>query len=162
MEEIQIIHNKVDEAIAIMKEVAEWGRKKGLRVWLDKWLTKEELLSDEAQPFNFCVGKVGDESACAFILQETDSEYWASRINDKAVYLHKLCVRREFSHRNMTKQIIEAIKTECKINGKKYIRLDTNLAEKIVRKIYLDAGFKIVKIIDYDNGQSMALYEMEI
>ncbi|WP_041703739.1 hypothetical protein [Lachnoclostridium phytofermentans] len=36
------------------------------------------------------------------------------------------------------------------------------LNEKEVRQIYLNAGFKIVKIIDYDNGQSMALYEMEV
>lgn len=31
-----------------------------------------------------------------------------------------------------------------------------------VRKIYLDAGFKIVNIIDYDNGNSMVLYELEV
>ena len=44
----------------------------------------------------------------------------------------------------------------------KYIRLDTGLDEKVVRKIYLDAGFKIVNIIGYDNGNSMALYELEV
>lgn len=91
-----------------------------------------------------------------------DSEYWSFGRNDKAVYLHKLCVRREFSHMNMTIKVIEAIKTECKSSGKKYVRLDTNLSEKVVRKIYLDIGFKIVRIIDYDNGQSIALYEMEV
>ena len=36
------------------------------------------------------------------------------------------------------------------------------LTKKVVRKIYLNAGFKIVDIIDYDNGRSMALYEMEV
>ena len=40
------------------------------------------------------------------------------------------------------------------------IRLDMGLDEKKVRKIYLDAGFKIVDIIDYPNGHSMALYEL--
>ena len=47
-------------------------------------------------------------------------------------------------------------------NGIKYIRLDTGLDEKVVRKIYLNAGFKIVDIIDFDNGRSMALYELEV
>ncbi len=46
--------------------------------------------------------------------------------------------------------------------GIHYIRLDTGLDEKKVRKIYLCAGFKIVDIIDYENGNSMALYEMEV
>ena len=55
------------------------------------------------------------------------------------------------------RSVVEALKTECKINGIKYIRLDTGLDKKVVRKIYLNAGFKIVDIIDYDNGNSMAL-----
>ena len=76
--------------------------------------------------------------------------------------MHKLCVRREYAHRNMTKTVIEAIKEECWKNGIKYIRLDTSLDEKVVRKIYLNAGFKIVDIIDFDNGRSMALYELEV
>ena len=46
--------------------------------------------------------------------------------------------------------------------GYPYIRLDTGLDEKVVRKIYLKAGFKIVDIIDYPSGRSMALYELEV
>lgn len=72
------------------------------------------------------------------------------------------CVKREYAHRNMTKLVVEAIKEECRKTGAKYIRLDTGLDEKVVRKIYLNAGFKIVDIIDYDNGRSVALYELEV
>ena len=46
--------------------------------------------------------------------------------------------------------------------GIRYIRLDVGLDERKIRKIYLNAGFKIVDIIDYENGNSMALYEMEV
>jgi len=62
----------------------------------------------------------------------------------------------------MTKLVVCAIKEECRKRGVRYIRLDTGLDEKVVRKIYLEAGFKIVDIIDYPNGRSMALYEMEV
>ena len=62
----------------------------------------------------------------------------------------------------MTKIVTEAIKAECYTRGIRYIRLDTGLDEKKVRKIYLDAGYKIVDIIDYPNGKSMALYEMDV
>ena len=62
----------------------------------------------------------------------------------------------------MTKLVVEAIREECRKNGAKYIRLDTGLYEKGGRKIQLNAGFKIVDIIDYDNGRSVALYEMEV
>ena len=160
MEKIKIVHNQVEEAISVMKEVAKWGREQGYRVWLDEWLTPEELLTDETKPENFCIGEVDGKTACAFILQDSDSNYWKSNV--QAVYLHKLCVRREYAHRNMTKKIIEAIKEECQTRGINCIRLDTGLDEKVVRKIYLNVGFKIVDIIDYDNGRSLALYEMDI
>ena len=131
-------------------------------MWLYEWLTPEELVTDEAKSENFCIGEIGGKIACAFILQRSDSDCWKDSADVQAVYLHKLCVRREYAHRNMTKMVIEAIKEECRKKGIKYIRLDTGLDEKVVRKIYLNAGFKIVDIIDFDNGRSMALYELEV
>ena len=162
MEKVELYHNKVSEAISVMKEVAEWGRSKGFRVWLDEWLTPEELITEEARPENFWIGKVNGKTACAFILQTSDDEYWGKRPTSESVYLHKLCIRREFAHKEMTKSVVEAIRKECQSKGIRYIRLDTGLNEKVVRKIYLKAGFKIVDIIDYDNGNSLALYEMEV
>lgn len=155
-------HGKVDEAIAIMKEVAEWGRNQGMRVWLDEWLTRDELITEDAQPENFCIGKYQGKVACAFILQWKDSKYWPTAEKNEAAYLHKFCVCREFAHMGMTKLVIEAIKKECKKKGARYIRLDTGLDETVVRKIYLDAGFKIVKILDRETGRSTALYELEV
>lgn len=162
MDNIRILFNKVDEAILIMKEVADWGRSNGLRVWPDAWLTRDELITAEAQPENFCIGVLDGQSVCAFILQWSDSEYWKNAPKYEAAYLHKFCVRREFAHRGMTKSVIEALKKICRDMAIKYIRLDTGLDEKVVRKIYLDAGFKIVNIIGYDNSNSMALYELEV
>ena len=162
MQKVEISYNNIDEAIAVMKEVAAWGRAQGFRVWLDEWLTTEGLLTDEVRPEHFCVGKIDGEIACAFILQDSDVDYWGVGLENEAVYLHKLCVRRKFAHQNMTKAVVEAIKEECRKRGVKYIRLDTGLDEKVVRKIYLNAGFKIVDIIDYPNGKSLALYEMEV
>ena len=158
---MELYSNQIDEAIRIMKEVAMWGRNKGFRVWRDEWLTKKELITIDAQPENFYIGKMDGVAVCAFILQRRDSEYWADA-QDEAVYLHKLCVRREFAGKNMTRFIIEAIKQLCKKEGIRYIRLDTALDEKIVRKIYLKLGFKIVDIIDYPNGRSIALYELNV
>lgn len=161
-DELELYSNQADEAILVMKEVAAWGRSRGFRVWKDEWLTREELITKDAQPENFYIGKVNENTACAFILQWKDSEYWPSAKQGEAVYLHKLCVRRTFAGKNMTKTVIEAIKKLCKANGIKYIRLDTALDEKIIRKIYLTIGFKIVDIIDYPGGRSLALYELEV
>ncbi len=62
----------------------------------------------------------------------------------------------------MTKLVTEAIRTECRKRGIRYIRLDTGLDEKAVRTFYLNAGYKIVDIVDHPNGRSTALYEWEV
>ena len=91
-----------------------------------------------------------------------DSDYWPNAPKFEAAYLHKFCVRRKFAGMGMTKLVTEAIRAECCKRGIRFIRLDTGLDEKAVRKIYLNAGYKIVDIIDYPNGRSMALYELEV
>ena len=159
---LKIRNNDVKKAIEIMKEVAAWGRDKGLRVWLDHWLTEEELITREAQPENFYVGSIDGNDACSFILQWEDSEWWPDAPKYEAAYMHKFCVRREYAHRNMTIQVVEAIKEECRKYGARYIRLDTANDEKIVKDIYLKAGFEIVKVIKFHSGKEMALYELKI
>lgn len=162
MKELQIQFDRMETAISVMREVAAWGREQGFRVWLDEWLTPKELITADAQPDNFCIGSLDGEIACAFLLQWTDSAYWPNAPKMEAAYLHKFCVRRKFAGMGMTQLAVDAIKAECRKRNGRYIRLDTDLDEKVVRKIYLNAGFKIVNIIDYPNGRSMALYELEL
>lgn len=162
MDQIEIIPGQMDRAIEIMRETACWYRERGFRIWPEEWLTREQLVTVEARPEDFYVGRAEGEEACAFILQRRDSQYWGSAAQGEAVYLHKFCVRPEFSHRGMTKRVVEALRTFCRAEGIRYIRLDTGLDEKAVRKIYLRAGFKIVDIIDYASGRSLALYELEV
>ena len=160
--DLELYFGKVEDAISIMREVAAWGRDQGYRVWPDEWLTKEELITPDAQPENFCIGMLDGEIACAFILQWADSDYWTDAPKYEAAYLHKFCERRKFTGMGMTKLVTEAIQAECRKRGIRYLRLDTRLDEKVVRKIYLKFGYKIVDIIDYPNGSSMALYELEV
>ena len=159
---IEIQFDRMDTAISVMREVAAWGREQGIRIWLDEWLTKEALITPNAQPENFCIGLIEGEVVCAFILQWADSDYWPDAPEYEAAYLHKFCVRRKFAGRGMTELVTDAVRAECRRRGIRYIRLDTALDEKAVRKIYLKAGYKIVDIIDYPNGRSTALYETEV
>ena len=73
MKNIVIQFNRMDAAIAVLREVASWGREQGYRVWPDEWLTEEALITTDAGPENFCVGLIDGEIACAFILQWTDA-----------------------------------------------------------------------------------------
>ncbi len=161
-EKVKIQFHEMQAAISVMREVAAWGREAGYRVWPDAWLTPEELQNQDVRPENFCIGTLAGEVACAFCLQWTDSVYWPDAPAYEAAYLHKFCVRRRFAGMGMTRLVVEAIREECRSRGIRYIRLDTALDEERVGKIYLDAGFHIVKVIACPNGRSMALYEKEV
>ena len=160
--ELKLISNQPALAIAIMREVAAWGRSRGFRVWPDEWLSREELLTDEAGLENFYVGTVDGREACAFILQWSDREYWPDAPEFESGYLHKLCVRREFAHMGMTAHVVEAATAECARRGAKYLRLDTGYDEPVVRDIYLAAGFQIVKTLERNGKPVMLLYEMKL
>ena len=157
-----ITGGRPERAIAIMREVAAWGRSRGFRVWPDEWLSENELLTEEARPENFYVGMVDGQPACGFILQWSDREYWPDAPPGEAAYLHKLCVCREFAHQNMTGQVIERVKEECARWGARFIRLDTGADEPAVRDIYLRAGFEIVKTLEHNGSPVMLLYELKL
>lgn len=162
MGRLEIKNGDVDTAISIMKEVADWGRSRGFDVWLDEWLTPEELVTEEAKEEYFCVGSIEGEHACSFILQWSDSLWWPDAKDNEAAYLHKFCVRRKFAHQGMTKQVIAYVKSVCIERGVKYIRLDTGNNKEVVKQIYMDAGFKLIKTAESDKGRTMALFEMEV
>lgn len=160
--DLKLHPNRPEEAMAVMREVAGWYREHGFRVWPDEWLIPEALFTDEAKPKNFYLGTVEEQPACAFILQWSDREYWPESPEFEAGYLHKLCVCREFARQSMTARVVEALKVECRRHGAKYLRLDTGYDEPVVRDIYLNAGFRIVKTLEKDGKPVMLLYEMEL
>ena len=159
---LTITGGRPEQAIAIMREVAAWGRSLGFRVWPDECLSENELLTEEVRPENFYVGTVDGQPACAFILQWSDREYWPDAPPGEAAYLHKLCVCREFAHQNMTGQVIERVKEECTRRDVRFIRLDTGADEPAVRDIYLRAGFEIVKTLEHNGRPIMLLYELKL
>lgn len=154
--DLELYFGKVEDAISIMREVAAWGQDQGYRVWPDEWLTKEELITPDAQPENFCIGMLDGEIVCAFILQWADSDYWPDAPKYEAAYLHKFCVRRKFAGMGMTKLVTEAIQAECRKRGIRYLRLDTRLDEKVVRKIYLKSNDYLKKSPVYGHFRKTA------
>lgn len=159
--ELRLISGQPARAAAIMREVAAWGRERGLRVWPEEWLTPEQLLTDEARAENFYVAEADGEEACALILQWSDREWWPDAPPFEAGYLHKLCVRRRFAHRGMAARVVEAAKAECARRGVRRLRLDTGAGESVVRDVYLAAGFEVVRTVEQDGRPVMLLYELK-
>lgn len=158
----EIKNNKVDLSINIMREVASWGRSKGLRVWLDEWLTKDLLVTEEADENAFCVGYSDGIPSCTMILQWEDKKWWPRSKKYEAAYIHKLCVRRDFAGQGLPQLCLDYAIEACKKHQAKFIRLDTGWDEETMKELYLSLGFKIVEKVTLDNQRCMALYEYRI
>lgn len=96
IDNFKVLKGDVETAIDIMKEVTIWGRSVGLNVWKDEYLTREKLLADINED-DFCIGQVSNNNACCMILQWNDVLFWPKAKENEAGYVHKLCVRREYS-----------------------------------------------------------------
>lgn len=154
--------NEVDLSIEIMKEVASWGRKKGLRVWEDHWLTRSALVTSEADEESFCVGYHGMTPVCTMILQWQDDHWWPGAQRGEAAYIHKLCVRRDFSGQNIPLACLDYVLERCRERGASYVRLDTGWDEIEMKKLYRGLGFEIIEKVETSKGKAMALFEYKL
>lgn len=161
MEQLTLVWGQPERAAAIMRETAAWARAQGFRVWPEACLTPDALLTPEAPPEAFCVGRIGEEDACALILQTSDREFWPDAPDGEAVYLHKFCVRPTFAHQGMTGRVLKALRALCKARGVRYIRLDAGAGEQKVGDVYRNAGFSVVRTVGLGR-QATALYELDL
>ncbi|MPQ31346.1 GNAT family N-acetyltransferase [Clostridium estertheticum] len=157
----KVLRGDVETAISIMKEVTKWGRSVGLNVWKDEHLTREKLLvgiNEDA----FYIGKISSDNACCMILQWDDVLFWPKAKENEAGYIHKLCVRREYSEIGLSQKMVEFAIAECRKRNIGYLRLDTGFNKKKLCNLYESLGFKFVGKILLDNRGEFALFEMKI
>lgn len=151
---------EVDASINILREVAQWCEDNKLNMWKVSDLTKERLLTGVKEE-NFCIGKIGEDSACAMILQWYDPLFWPDAKENEAGYIHKLCVRRKYSGLGLSGRMVKFAIEECRKRGIRYLRLDTGWNREPLCKLYESFGFRKVgkRIL---GEREFALYELEI
>lgn len=160
MKDFYIVKGEVDQAINIMREVAQWCENTGKNMWKADDLTKDNLMEGLSED-NFYVGKVGEDIASSMILQWYDPLFWPDIKQDESGFIHKLCVKREYSGMGLSIRMVEYAIDECKRKGIYYLRLDTGWNRQKLCQLYERIGFtkvgrKTIGTRDY------ALYEMKI
>jgi ribosomal protein S18 acetylase RimI-like enzyme len=161
IDDFQVLRGDIQTAINIMKEVTKWGRSVGLKVWNDSQLTREKLLMDIGEE-NFYIGKVSDDNACCMILQWNDTQFWPNTKENEAGYIHKLCVRREYSGEGLSKKMVEFAVQECRKRNVGYLRLDTGWNKKKLCNLYESLGFELVGKVELGDRGEFALFEKKI
>ena len=157
----------VNNSIKVIHSVGVWMEEKGLNP--SKWWKPEnmnnEFLFKHTEPDEYYVAMVDDKSAASMVLQETErNQSWKSVDGDtpqKALYLHWLCVHRNFAGKGLPKTMVDFAKVEAKKRGFPLLRLDTNADEKKLCLVYEGLGFRLMGTED-DDGRKTAFYQVKV
>ena len=147
MNNIRIVQDST-QGIQVMNSVGKWMENSGLNpsMWWKPENMNCEFLSKHTEPSEYYVALVNDTPAASVILQETErNQSWKSVDGDspqKALYVHWLCVKREFAGEGLSKTMIEFAETMAIKKGFKLLRLDTDADEPKLCNLYKGLGFK--------------------
>lgn len=155
------------QAISVMRDAGKWLMDSGRNPskWWQPQNLNPEFLLQHAKEDEFYVCLVDNKPAAAEVLQVSqDVKEWQSIDKDNsrsALYIHWLCVTREFSGRNLTRIMVDYATQKAKERGFKLLRVDTNADEVKLRKIYEGLGFQLVAEVQEDYRKT-AFYQKEV
>lgn len=154
-------------ALYVLRDAGTWlleSGKKPSKWWDLKNLNKSFLLQFASEE-EFFVGCVDGAPAVAAVLQvSSETKEWedidCSRFCP-ALYVHWLCVAREFAGNQLSTDMILFAKKIAKQKDAKYIRVDTNASSKKLRDLYEGMGFTLVGI-KKEEYRNTALYQITV
>ncbi|NTU46100.1 GNAT family N-acetyltransferase [Candidatus Roizmanbacteria bacterium] len=154
-------------AIAVMHSVGQWmvaSGKNPSQWWVPENLN-EQFLSQYAKQNEFYVLELDGKDAGAAIFQmNQNSQDWKSIDSEnapKALYIHWLCVAREFAGQNVPKMIVKFAEKIARENEISFLRVDTNADEVKLCTIYERLGFVLVGT-EKENYRTTAFYQKTI
>lgn len=163
---IKITQN-LNKSLEVMYSVGLWMKESGLKP--SKWWKPENMNKDfmlkHAEPDEFYVALVDKKPAASMVLQETErNQSWKcvdGKKPKKSLYLHWLCVHRDFAGRGLSREMVEFAKKEAGRRGFNLLRLDTNANEEKLCEIYEKMGFKFMGI-EKEGGHKTAFYQLKL
>ncbi|MBU0974640.1 GNAT family N-acetyltransferase [Patescibacteria group bacterium] len=163
MKNIKIL-NDVDKAIQVMHGVGMWMEEKGLNPgeWWKPENMNRKFLLQHTEPDEYFVALIDEKPAASMILQETErNQSWKSVDGNKksALYVHWLCVNREFASQGLSDELIKFAKKESKKRGFSRLRLDTDGEKEKLCSIYKNMGFTLMGT-DREGTHLTAFYQM--
>lgn len=161
------ITQDLDKSIEVMHNVGVWMEKDGLKPtkwWKPENMNKNFMLK-HAEPDEFYVALVDNKPAASVVLQETErNQSWKSVDGEKpreSLYLHWLCVHRDFAGRGLSQKMVDFAEQESKSRGFNLLRLDTNAKERKLCRLYEKMGFELMGV-EKEDEHNTAFYQMRL
>jgi GNAT superfamily N-acetyltransferase len=157
----------MDKAIEVMFNVGNWMENSGLETgewWKPENMNREFLLK-HTEPNEYFVITIDDKPAASMVLQETErNQSWKpidGETPQKALYIHWVCVNRDFAGKGLSKKLIDFAKNEAQKRGFSRLRLDTIAEEKKLCAVYEKIGFVLMGS-EKEGEHLTAFYQLDL
>jgi GNAT superfamily N-acetyltransferase len=105
---------------------------------------------------------LGEQIIGGFVLLEHDRFLWSEEENNqRAFYIHKLVIKREFAGKGYAGKSIALIKDLALKEGVSYLRLDCYADRAYLMKLYEDCGFYKKRKTVMEDGTVLQSYEFD-
>jgi len=132
----------LDRFIDLLEDVADWLEARGI----NQWRPGDFRLSTDFYAASIRQGEVqfafvDEELVGVLRLILREPIVWPDVIEDDAVYVYNLAVRRAWAHRQLGRRILEWTADRAACLGRSCIRLDCTSDNVFLREYYRRAGF---------------------
>ena len=128
----------------------------GIYQWDDLYPTREDFEEDIKKKALYISLKENKLAAVYVINGESDPEYKSCTWNgsdEKAYFLHRLCVSPDFQHQGVGKEVLSHIEEQLSVMGYESVRLDAFTENPFALKMYEKSGYEKRGYADWRKGR---------
>ena len=161
---------ELERVMKIIEDGKEFLKEQGVNQWQHGSPSRDEIINDINERISYVYEKSGEIVATAMLTTfDVDYENYPTFWSENSSYLaiHRLATAKQFRNQGIAREFMEAIHLFAKSQNIKFLRIDTHLDNKIMRKFLSSFGFKEKGIIKLtmknilDDKERVA-YELEV
>ena len=141
---------ELERVMKIIEEGREFLKEQGVNQWQHGSPSRDVIINDINVGISYIYEKSGELVATAMLTTfdvdyENHPTFWSE--NSSYLAIHRLATSKQFRNQGIAREFLEAIYLFAKSQNIKYLRIDTHLDNKIMRKFLSRFGFEEKGII---------------
>ena len=136
---------ELERVMKIIEEGREFLKEQGVNQWQHGSPSRDVIINDTNAGISYIYEKSGELVATAMLTTlDEDYENYPTFWSENSSYLaiHRLATSKQFRNQGIAREFLEAIYLFAKSQNIKYLRIDTHLDNKIMRKFLSGFGFE--------------------
>lgn len=137
--------DELEFVMMIIEEGREFLKEQGVNQWQHGSPSRDMIINDINEGISYIYEKSGKLVATAMLTTfDEDYENYPTFWSENSSYLaiHRLATSKQFRNQGIAREFLEAIYLFAKSQNIKYLRIDTHLDNKIMRKFLSGFGFE--------------------